>query len=102
MAVSYSRLSAWLCCMQIAAKMVSKIPVGPALEERDARSFRVRADIASGLGGFLFFTIVFLACIMLKWSVFNAWTLQDSIAGCTPCSLFTSHSDCSLTLDSVK
>merc|ERR1711871_89875 len=66
---------------QIAAKMVSPIPVGPALEDRDARSFRVRADIASELGGFLLFVVVFIGCIMLKWSVFDAWTFQDSVIG---------------------
>ena len=68
-------------CCQAAASMVSSVPVGPQLEERDAKSFRVRAAIASRLGGFLLFCGVFLTCVMLKWSVFNAWVMQDAIVG---------------------
>eukprot|EP00658_Telonema_sp_P-2_P057724 TRINITY_DN4613_c0_g1_i13.p1 TRINITY_DN4613_c0_g1~~TRINITY_DN4613_c0_g1_i13.p1 ORF type:complete len:868 (-),score=250.20 TRINITY_DN4613_c0_g1_i13:104-2707(-) len=64
---------------KVAAKMVSAVPVGPQLEERNAESFRVRAGVASRLGGFFLFCGVFIACVMMKWDIFNAWVMQDSI-----------------------
>eukprot|EP00656_Telonema_subtile_P013370 TRINITY_DN16794_c0_g1_i1.p1 TRINITY_DN16794_c0_g1~~TRINITY_DN16794_c0_g1_i1.p1 ORF type:complete len:807 (-),score=285.11 TRINITY_DN16794_c0_g1_i1:55-2475(-) len=66
---------------KIAAKMVSSIPVGPQLEDHDAWSFRTRAAVASRLGGFLLFCTVFIAVVMLKWTVFDAWVVQDAIVG---------------------
>jgi len=63
-----------------AAAMVSKEFIGPVLETKVERSFRVRRNIAKHLASYLFFLFVFLGSIILKRNIFNAFLFSDAVS----------------------